>query len=85
MDNIRKDLSGKTQNATLLNSKKGDWSDGGPFARVGEIATGIADTTTDYVKSGCQYVKENPYKGVAIAAGVGAAVGCIFGLFAFRD
>ncbi len=45
--------------------------------RLGNVAAGFAHSTTEYVKSGREYVSENPVSGVAIAAAAGAVVGSI--------
>jgi ElaB/YqjD/DUF883 family membrane-anchored ribosome-binding protein len=43
--------------------------------KIGAMASDIADTTASYVKTSRDYVKENPVKGVAIAAAVGVVAG----------
>jgi ElaB/YqjD/DUF883 family membrane-anchored ribosome-binding protein len=48
--------------------------------RVGQMASEFATATSDYVKTGRDYVQDNPVKGVAIAAAAGAVVGCILTL-----
>lgn len=45
--------------------------------KVGAIASDFASTTMDYAKSGREFVKENPGKGVAIAAGIGLLAGSL--------
>lgn len=45
--------------------------------RLGQMAANFTGTTNEYVNTGRDYVKENPVKGVAIAAGLGAIVGGI--------
>ena len=39
------------------------------------------NTGEDYLDEATYYIKRNPWKGFAIAAGAGALVGLIFGLF----
>ncbi len=51
--------------------------------KVGAMASDLADTTTELYSSGRDYVKENPVKGMAIAAAVGAVAGSIL-TFALR-
>ncbi len=48
--------------------------------KLGNAAAGFAQSTTEYVKSGREYVSENPVSGVAIAAAAGAVVGSILTL-----
>jgi ElaB/YqjD/DUF883 family membrane-anchored ribosome-binding protein len=45
--------------------------------KVGAIASDFANSTMDYAKTGRDYVKENPAKGLAIAAGVGILAGSL--------
>jgi ElaB/YqjD/DUF883 family membrane-anchored ribosome-binding protein len=40
------------------------------------------DTSEDYLDEARHYIKRHPWKGLGIAAGVGALAGLIFGLFA---
>jgi ElaB/YqjD/DUF883 family membrane-anchored ribosome-binding protein len=48
--------------------------------KIGAMASQISDSATEYVESGRKFVKENPEKGVAIAAAVGAVVGGLLAL-----
>jgi len=48
--------------------------------RLGAIASQLSDSTSQYVEEGRKFVKENPEKGIAIAAGVGAVVGTLLTL-----
>lgn len=45
--------------------------------RVGAMASELANTTADTMKSSREYVKENPVKGVAIAAAAGLVAGSL--------
>ncbi len=45
--------------------------------RAGEMASEFAQTASDTMKTGRDYVKENPVKGVAIAAAVGVVAGSL--------
>lgn len=51
--------------------------------RIGAIASQLSDSASEYVEEGRKFVKENPEKGIAIAAGVGAVLGTLLTL-AFR-
>jgi len=60
--------------------------------RVGELASTIADSASDYLKksqdylvTGKKYVKENPLKGISIAIGAGAVAGSLITLVAMRQ
>ena len=46
--------------------------------KIGSLASQLSDSATDYVKNGRTYVKDNPEKGIALAAVVGAVVGSLF-------
>lgn len=48
--------------------------------KVGVIAADIAQSTSQYVQSGRQYVQENPIKGIAIAAAAGLVAGSLLTL-----
>jgi len=48
--------------------------------RLGSMASQISDSASEYVESGRKFVKENPERGVAIAAAVGAVVGGLLAL-----
>ena len=48
--------------------------------KLGDMTSNIANSTTEYVKHGREYVTENPVKGVAIAAVAGAMVGSLLTL-----
>ncbi len=48
--------------------------------KVGAIASEFANSTLDYAKNGREFVKENPGKGIAIAAGVGLLAGSLLTL-----
>jgi hypothetical protein len=48
--------------------------------KVANMASEIADSTTQYVKTGRDFVKDNPAKGVAYAAAAGVAAGCLLTL-----
>lgn len=45
--------------------------------KLGNMAAEFSGATTDYVKSGHEYVKENPVKTIAIAAAVGILAGSL--------
>lgn len=48
--------------------------------KVGDMGSEIAAKASTYVKTGREYVAENPVKGVAIAAAAGAVVGSLLTL-----
>ncbi len=50
---------------------------------IGAMGSNIANSTTKYLNTGRDYVKENPAKGVAIAAAAGAVVGSLL-VFSMR-
>ncbi len=52
--------------------------------RMGQMASNIVDQSTEYVKSGRDFVKENPGKGIAAAAAAGVVVGSLLTLFLRR-
>lgn len=45
--------------------------------RIGAFASDIANSTLDKVKAGKDYVQDNPYKGIAIAAAAGLVAGAL--------
>ncbi len=45
--------------------------------KFGAMASDIADTTSEYIETGREYVKQNPAKGIAIAAGAGLVIGSL--------
>jgi len=45
--------------------------------QVGAMAADIATASSEFVTAGRDYVKENPVKGVAVAAAAGAVVGAL--------
>jgi ElaB/YqjD/DUF883 family membrane-anchored ribosome-binding protein len=45
--------------------------------KVGAYATDFANATMDYAKTGQEYVKANPGKGIAIAAAAGLLTGSL--------
>jgi ElaB/YqjD/DUF883 family membrane-anchored ribosome-binding protein len=45
--------------------------------KIGTIASDFAHSTADSMKSSREYVKENPVKGVAIAAAAGLVAGSL--------
>ena len=48
--------------------------------KVGEVVSEISDTSAKYVRTGRDYVKENPGKSVGIAAALGLALGSLITL-----
>ncbi len=48
--------------------------------KAGAMVSTFAHSTADYVETGRDYVKENPVKGVAIAAAAGLVVGSLMTL-----
>ena len=48
--------------------------------RVGEMASNLANSTADTMRSSREYVAENPVKGVAIAAAAGLVAGSLLTL-----
>ena len=51
--------------------------------KIGTMASDLASSTTDYIKSGRDYVQDNPVKGVAVAAAAGVVAGFLMS-FAMR-
>jgi ElaB/YqjD/DUF883 family membrane-anchored ribosome-binding protein len=49
-------------------------------AKVGAMATNLADSANEYVETGRDYVKHNPGRSVAIAAATGLVVGSLITL-----
>jgi ElaB/YqjD/DUF883 family membrane-anchored ribosome-binding protein len=49
----------------------------GAGKKVGQMASDISNTTTDYVKNSRAYVRSNPIAGVSIAATAGLMVGSL--------
>ncbi len=45
---------------------------------VGSLAKSFTGSVSEYSRAGTKYVKENPAKGVAIAAVTGAVLGSLF-------
>lgn len=45
--------------------------------KIGAMASSLVDSTSSYIKSGREYVSENPAKGVAAAAVAGLVVGSL--------
>lgn len=45
--------------------------------KAGELTSNFAQTATDSFESGREYVKQNPIKGVVIAAAAGLAAGTL--------
>ncbi len=45
--------------------------------KAGELTSNFAQTASDSIESGREYVKANPIKGVAIAAGAGLVAGSL--------
>lgn len=45
--------------------------------KAGELTSNFAETATSTFESGRSYVKENPVKGIAIAAAAGIAAGSL--------
>lgn len=84
MANINTDISNKANgSATDFKSKVMNGEHQlekmakGAGERVGAMASDFANTTADSMKLGREYVKENPVKGVAIAAATGLVVGSL--------
>lgn len=46
--------------------------------RIGSMASNVADTTMNTVRTSEKYVQDHPIKGVAIAAATGFVVGSLF-------
>lgn len=84
MANLPTDLSGKI-NGAATDYKAKSHSVGQDIEhlaqttgeRVGAMASDFANTAADSMKSSRQYVRENPVKGVAIAAAVGLVAGSL--------
>lgn len=51
--------------------------------RAGALASQMASSVNEYVKTGREYVQENPAKGIAIAAAAGLVTGSLLTM-AFR-
>lgn len=45
--------------------------------QIGKALNAVSDRAADYYSTSRDYVKENPVKGVAIAAAVGVTAGCL--------
>lgn len=45
--------------------------------QAGQMVSRLGETTQDYYKSSEEYVKANPAKGIAIAAGAGLLIGSL--------
>lgn len=45
--------------------------------RLSEVQDDVADRTRDYMKQGDQYVRDNPWQSVGLAAGIGLLVGAL--------
>jgi ElaB/YqjD/DUF883 family membrane-anchored ribosome-binding protein len=52
--------------------------------RVGAMATNLANTTSEYVKSSRDYIHDNPGKSVAIAATAGIVAGSLMTMVMHR-
>ena len=48
--------------------------------KIGTMASRISDSTSEYVETGRKFVKENPEKGIAVAAAIGAVLGSLLTL-----
>ncbi len=80
MANISNENQNKLNGAASANLDKMSRDVG---QRIGAMATSLADTASEYAQTGRGYVKENPIRGAAVAAGVGLVVGSLLTL-AFR-
>ncbi|MEQ1878053.1 MAG: hypothetical protein ABL958_15530 [Bdellovibrionia bacterium] len=83
MDNVTREKSNNVKGA-VLNLEKVAHDAG---EKIGTIASDFAHSTSDmaksasdYVVTGREYVKENPFKGVAIAAVAGVVAGGILAM-----
>lgn len=52
--------------------------------KIGMVASNFADSASNYMKTGREYVKENPAKGVAMAVAAGAVAGGILAMILRR-
>jgi len=48
--------------------------------RIGSMASQLQDGATEYVETGRDYIRQNPFQAAAYAACAGAAVGCLLTL-----
>lgn len=48
--------------------------------KIGSIASQLSDSTSEYVETGRKFVKENPEKGIVVAAAIGAVIGSLLTL-----
>ena len=55
-----------------------------PFGKVENWARGVSNSAAQYVQTGRKFVVANPVRGVAIAAAVGAGIGCLLTLAAYK-
>jgi ElaB/YqjD/DUF883 family membrane-anchored ribosome-binding protein len=46
-------------------------------ARMSDVQDEMVDRTRDYVKQGQQYVRDNPWQSIGLAAGIGLLVGAL--------
>jgi ElaB/YqjD/DUF883 family membrane-anchored ribosome-binding protein len=53
--------------------------------RIGALASDVTNSATGYVKTSSDYVRDNPVKGVAIAAAAGVVAGSIFTMMLRRS
>lgn len=81
--NLNKDTLNRSNGATELKNKA--QSAGLQFEKAvenigekaGSMASDLANSTSDTLRTSQEYVKENPTKGVAIAAAAGIVVGSL--------
>jgi ElaB/YqjD/DUF883 family membrane-anchored ribosome-binding protein len=45
--------------------------------RLGDMQDDVVDRTRDYMKQGQQYVRDNPWQSIGVAAGVGLLIGML--------
>lgn len=52
--------------------------------KMGDLASSVSHTASTYAKEGREYVRDNPGKGLMMAAATGAAVGSLLTLALLR-
>ena len=71
------DYKNKMQNTAALSLGRISHDTG---EKLGAMVSKFSDSASEYVQTSRAYVKENPEKGIAIAAVVGAVIGSLFTL-----
>jgi ElaB/YqjD/DUF883 family membrane-anchored ribosome-binding protein len=45
--------------------------------KIGAVASGITNSASEYIRTSSQYVRDNPVRGVAVAAAAGVIAGSL--------